>query len=321
MLRFTVTDKSGEERELDNILTVVLDSDKSVPADSLTVTLPFDNKIRLGAEQIRAYDGDKAVFVGRLDNITSVESNRGVILKLNARSLAAALLDNEAEPVTYINPAAPLIGRRHLLPFGIRLEGGDGVPYYNSLKIDKGASHWQVVQSFCRNRYQCEPRITGDGRAILDGSGKYGFSRFSNTDGIPYYGLKESRMRHKLISEVRLKFQQTNTYSSVIRNQNPDAARLTRVRYINAAADKTTPATADKMLDSSNRASYSLHLYCGGCLTSLLGNRAEVWDAALGRIEGLVIEKVRYTVGRNGERSEITLKKERFDVADEIHNK
>ncbi len=321
MLRFTVTDVNGCERELDNILTVVLDSDRSVPADSLSVSLPFDNALRLGADFIRAYDGDKTVFAGRLDNITSAESNRGVVLKLNARSLAAALLDNEAEPVTYINPAAPLIGSRHLLPFGITLDSCDSIPYYSSLKIDKGTSHWQVVQSFCRNRYNCEPKITGDGRAILDGKNTGGFSRFSNTDGIAYYGLKECRMRHCLLSEVRLKFQQTNTYSSVIKNRNPEAANLTRVRYVNAAADKTNPSTADRMIDSSNRASYSLHLYCGGCLTALLGNRAEVEDAALGLIDGLVIEKVRYTVGRDGERSEITLKKERFDVADEIHNK
>jgi hypothetical protein len=46
-----------------------------------------------------------------------------------------------------------------------------------------------------------------------------------------------------------------------------------------------------------------------------------VRDSVLGEISALTVAKVRVTAGRQGEISEITLKKERFDVADELHNK
>ena len=322
MLRFTVTDIGGSERELGKVIKATLDSDMGVPADSLSVTCVYDDRLRLEADHIRAYDGDKLVFAGQLDNIITLKRGKGVVIMLNARSLAASLLDNEAEPLTYLNPTAVLIESRHLEPFGIKLENRDIVPYYNQMKIDKGMSHWQVLQSFCRNRYQCEPRITGDGRAILNGEASEETVTFSDSGaGTVYYELRESRLRCRLLSEVRLKFKQTNTYSSVIKNRNPESERLRRIRYVNAASDKSTPATAEKMLDNSNKSSYALKLSCAGCHVGLTGLKAVAEDSVLGKIEGLRVERVKYSADKSGERSEITLRKESFYVADKLHNK
>ena len=322
MLSFTVTDINGIEKKPDKVIKVTLDSDRGVPADSLCLTCVYDEGLRSGSDRICAYDGDKLVFVGQLDSIITLKRGKGVVTMLSARSLAAALLDNEAEPLTYVYPSAVLMESRHLKPFGIKLENRDTVPYYNQMKIDKGMSHWQALQSFCRNRYQCEPRITGDGRAILDGKATEESVTFSDCGGgTAYYELRESRLRCRLLSEVRLKFMQANTYSSVIKNQNPEVAHVRRVRYVNAASDKATPATADKMLDNSNRSSYLLKLSCAGCHTGLTGKKAVVEDSVLGRLEGLRVERVKYSADKSGERSEITLRKERFYVADELHNK
>ena len=64
---------------------------------------------------------------------------------------------------------------------------------------------------------------------------------------------------------------------------------------IYSAADKTTLATADKMLENSNRRSYLLKLSCAGCHCGLLGKRAEVRDSVLGTIGGLAVRKVSYS--------------------------
>ena len=62
------------------------------------------------------------MFSGADRHIVAVKRGmQGVILKITARSLAAALLDNEAEPVTYLNPPGVLIEKSHLPPFGITL--------------------------------------------------------------------------------------------------------------------------------------------------------------------------------------------------------
>lgn len=311
MLRFTVTDKNGGEYPLHKVLTVSLDCDARVPADSLIVSCPYDGALRQ-MDGLRAYDGDTLVFRGQLDNIAAEKNAAGVLLRLNARSLAAALLDNEAEPVTYRNPDAALMERRHLRPFGITLMTRDTVPYYDTLRIDKGMSHWQVLRSFCRSRYGCEPRVTGDGRAYLNGERPEGTVLFSDKgQGIVYYAVKESQKRYRLLSEIRLKFQQANAYGSVLRNENPAAKGITRVRYVNAAADKITLATAQQMLQNSNRDSYVLRLRCCGCRPDVFGKRAVVEDSVLGRLDGLVAQQVRCTVDSRGERSEIVLVKER----------
>ena len=312
MLRFEITEKGGRTYALNGVLTVALDCDCAVPADSLTVTCPYNSRLRLHADRIAAFDGDKPVFSGQLDNITAVKRGAGLILRLNARSLAAALLDNEAEPLTYRNPTASLIERRHLQPFGLRLAESDTIPYYDIFRIKKGMSHWQVLRGFCLNRYLSEPRVTADGRVWLHGFEQPGVAVFAdNGSGIPYHSLHESLQRHRLLSEVRLKFSQTNTYGSSVKNANPDAEGITRVRYVNAAEDKTTVSTAEKMLENSNRDSYALRLCSVGCRSGLLGQSARVRDSALGELNGLFVTRVRYTADGSGEKSEITLKKEK----------
>ena len=117
MLSFYLTDREGRERPLDSVLTAVLDGDIGVPADSLTVTCPFDGSVRENADRIRACDGERVVFDGQLDTVTTEKRAEGIILKLSARSAAAGLLDGEAEPVTYSSPSDRLIALRHLAPF------------------------------------------------------------------------------------------------------------------------------------------------------------------------------------------------------------
>lgn len=321
MLRYTAIYENGAEHELENVMTAVFDCDMDVPADKLEITVPFDETIRAEALSIRAYKGDRLLFRGELDTVMTIKRDSGAVLKLSARSPAAALLDNEAEPVTYSNPTAALIERRHLAPFGISLADGDSLPLYERLRIEKGMSHWQVVRSFCRSRYGSEPRITGDGKAFFNSMPKGGKIVFSDAKGdVVYYNLSESKRRYRLISEIKLKFKYANTYSSSLKNTNPESAGISRVRYLNAAADHTTLVTADKMLSNSNRDSYDLSLWCRGCHIDTLGCAAALDDSVLGKLEGLVARGVKYTVDRAGERSIITLKKERYDVADELHN-
>ena len=168
------------------------------------------------------------------------------------------------------------------------------------------------MRGFCLNRYLSEPRVTADGRVWLHGFEQPGVAVFAdNGSGIPYHSLHESLQRHRLLSEVRLKFSQTNTYGSSVKNANPDAEGITRVRYVNAAEDKTTVSTAEKMLENSNRDSYALRLCSVGCRSGLLGQSARVRDSALGELNGLFVARVRYTADGSGEKSEITLKKER----------
>lgn len=313
MLSFVITYKNKTEKSLKNILTTVIESEMDVPADSLTVTFPYDSEISKNADYISAYLDNKLVFTGQIDEIIIIKKADGIINKLTARSKASFLLDNEAEAITYINPSAVLIFERHLKPLGITEYEADDVPFYGALKIDKGMTHWQVLYNFCKNRYSSIPRISGDGKAYFKGADNEAVVSFGDEKSdINYVSLKENKKRFKLISEVKLKLNEFGTYSGVIKNTNTESDSIKRVRYVNLILDNNTIGTADKIINQSNLDSYTTELECLGCHIGIIGSKAVINDNLLGEIKNLRIIGVRYTLDNSGEKTTVTMGKESF---------
>ncbi len=311
MLSFVITQKNGSSETLDRVLTAKLDSELGVPADSLLVACPYSSDLCENADYISVTDDEQIVFRGQIDEINVVKRDEGVITVLYARSFAGALLDNEAEPITYINPSASLIFARHAKKFGLQGYDADDVPFNGSLKIDKGMTHWQVLRNFCINRYGCEPRISSDSKVLFRGIDVDRKVTFGNLDGqIAYTSLKESRVRCTPISQVKLKLSDFDNYSSAVNNKNPECECVERVRYVDATANNTTIETADRMIENSNRKSYCISLECVGCHTGYMGFRAEVDDNIIGKIDGLEIVKICTTLDSRGWRTSILLRKE-----------
>ena len=87
------------------------------------------------------------------------------------------------------------MAERHLLPFGVTEYDNERHPLYDSLQIDKGMSHWQALERFCRKRYGSLPRIEGK-RAYLKGFVREGKAVFWATrcrDGCRSYRLPACR--------------------------------------------------------------------------------------------------------------------------------
>ena len=294
MLTYFFTDKNGKRCEIKNVLTAEISADVDVPADELVMTVPYDEKFG-NADILEAYDGKSLVFVGQADEIVSIVRTDGAIVRLSARSLAGRLLDNEAEPVTYVNPAAKFIFERHLKPFGIVGYDGDEHPFMGTIKIEKGMTEWQVLEKFCNGRYGKSPRITGAGFALMCGT----------------YG--------KVISQIKLRTEEYGGYKSVISNKCV-ADRIKRVRYVNAFLDNNAVKTADRMIENGNRQSFEIMLECAECLCGVVGRRAVIDDSLIGKREGLIVKSIKYSLGKNGESTTVVLGKENGDVADELHN-
>ena len=309
MLRYYVLDFGNTRTELTEIYSAVIDCDVSVPADSLKICMAYNRSAANTARRIIAEENGEVVFLGEIDSIVSERSASAQTMKISARSLAALLLDNEAEPLDYNSPSPQLIFRRHLMPFGITLADGGGHSMGGRLRINKGMSHWQVIESFCRSKYGSRPKITADGRAFFKGLPKNGVTVFGEK-GTDYYSLKEKRNRHALITDVRVRSAKNGRYDSVVANSNPQCTSLIRRRYVDAAAENRTMDTAFKMIENSNRKSYSLQLSCFGCHLRLLGGGAAVEDSGLGALEGLTVKGVKFSEDKNGAVSVITLEKE-----------
>lgn len=318
MLRYFFTDKNGKKFEIKNVLTAEISADVDVPADELVLVMPYDERFR-NADMFEVYDDEALVFVGQADEIVSIVRTDGAIAKLSARSLAGKLLDNEAEPVTYTNPAANFIFERHLKPFGIAGYDGDEHAFMGKIKIEKGMTEWQVLEKFCSGRYGKSPRITGAGFALMCGT--YGGAEpiVFGKNGINYTSLREYIKPCKVISKVKLRTEEYGGYKSVIGNNSLDG-RIKRVRYVNAILDNNAVKTADRMIENGNRQSFEIMLECAECLCGVVGRRAVIDDSLIGKREGLVVKSIKYSLGKNGESTTVVLGKENGDVADELHN-
>lgn len=318
MLSYFFTDKNGKRCKIKNVLTVEISADVDVPADELVLTVPYDRKYR-NVDMLEAYDGKSLVFVGQADEIVSIVHNSGAIVRLSARSLAGRLLDNEAEPVTYINPAAKFIFERHLKPFGIVGYDGDEHPFMGEIKIEKGMTEWQVLEKFCNGRYGKGPRITGAGFALMCGT--YGGAEpiVFGRNGVGYTSLREYIKPCKVISQVKLRTEEYGGYKSVVGNGSA-ADRIKRVRYVNAFLDNNAVKTADRMIENGNKQSFEITVECAECLCGIVGRRAVIDDSLIGKREGLVVKSIKYSLKKNGESTTVVLGKENGDVADELHN-
>lgn len=318
MLSYFFTDKNGNRCEIKNVLTVEISADVDVPADELVLVMPYDERFR-NADMFEVYDDEALVFVGQADEIVSIVRTDGAIVRLSARSLAGRLLDNEAEPVTYVNPAAKFIFERHLKPFGIVGYDGDEHPFMGTIKIEKGMTEWQMLEKFCNGRYGKSPRITGAGFALMCGT--YGGAKpiAFGRNGVGYTSLREYIKPCKVISQVKLRTEEYGGYKSVIGNNSLDG-RIKRVRYVNAILDNNAVKTADRMIENGNRQSFEIMIECPKCLCGIVGRKAVIDDRLVGKREGLVVKSIKYSLGKNGESTTVVLGKENGDVADELHN-
>lgn len=318
MLSYFFTDKNGKKFEIKNVLTAEISADVDVPADELVLVMPYDERFR-NADMFEVYDDEALVFVGQADEIVSIVQNSGAIAKLSVRSLAGRLLDNEAEPVTYVNPAAKFIFERHLKPFGIAGYDGDEHAFMGKIKIEKGMTEWQVLEKFCSGRYGKSPRITGAGFALMCGT--YGGAKpiVFGRNGVGYTSLREYIKPCKVISKVKLRTEEYGGYKSVIGNNSLDG-RIKRVRYVNAILDNNAVKTADRMIENGNRQSFEIMIECPKCLCGIVGRRAVIYDPLVGKREGLIVKSIKYSLKKNGESTTVVLGKENGDVADELHN-
>ena len=303
MLKYILTFTDKSEVPLDCVLSARLDCELDVPADSLSVTVAYEDKLRKNADFISAYSDGSRVFAGQIDEIIELCGSGKRLLRFIARSLAAQLLDNEAEPLVDSNPSSSMMLERHLRPFGVTSCDEERHPLYDSLRIDKGMSHWQVLESYCAKRYGATPRIA-DTRAVFKGFRAQGAGGLG-TDGVRILEMTDSLRRYKLISETRVRLKNTGGYDSRVVNDNPDAAALTRVRYVNAVADNISLDTARRIIEKGNRESRLVKIKCAGDLTDILGK-----SAVIDGEKGFLAVGLSYSLSDKGEFTAVSLRKE-----------
>ena len=308
MLSFVMKDIHGSEILFPPALSVEINMDEDVPADSLLAVFPLLSTEEL--QEVAVLDDGETVFVGIVDELERVMTASGVFLRVSARSLAAHLLDNEAMPQSYDHPSAQLIFDRHARGYGLRRGEDDDAAYFGELTVIKGTSQWSVIENFCNACYSSKPRVSADGALYMKDREVSGEVVFSDADdGVRYTAVTEKIKRCEEISRVNVKLNSADGYSYPMLNADAVRRGIRRERYLNAMLAATPMTCADAMIARGRGSGYCLSLECPVRLLRVIGCGAAVHSHTISAPDGLYISAIRYRMTAQGETTHVKLKR------------
>ena len=169
-MRAFVRDASGVALELPAPLEWELEYGIGTPCDSFFYRCAMD---QLSGTQRKNWVGftaeheGKRVFTGRIDECEAVLDERGRVLELAGRGMAALLLDNEALGQDYQLATLEDILRDHVEPYGIETAERPRLPQVPRFRVDTGSSEWTALEEFLRSCGGNTPRFDSTGRLVL----------------------------------------------------------------------------------------------------------------------------------------------------------
>ena len=150
--------------------------------------------------RFEAWENGEQVFSGVVDECEVSLCERGRLLEVSGRGLAALLLDNEALGQDYYSATQADVVRDHVRPYGIQVAPGAELPPVSHFSVRTGSSEWSVVYEFARYYGGVAPRFDRTGRLVL--SGWNDSHRHVIGDGAPVTELVCRDRRYGTLSQV-----------------------------------------------------------------------------------------------------------------------
>lgn len=298
MLTFILKDIRQHTVILHHPLRVSLSFDDQAPADYLTAVFAVSGKVPL-LSSIEVKQEEERIFFGYIDEQTEESSQKGHLLSVTARSLAAVLLDNEAQPQQYCMPSMPLLMQRHFIPLGFTEFKGSSSAYSGQLTITKGMSEWAVLQNFCRCFVQTEPKIRRSG--VIDITGQSPQEMLVLSDN-SILSCRHVYRPYVLFSDIWARTRVGGDYSMPFISPKAQKLGILRRRYVSVADSRNgTVLSVKEMLHKTEAAYERLQVTCSGCFPAEPGTLLRL----NGQPEIYRIRTIRYTLDSTGETTSI----------------
>lgn len=201
-----VTDANQVRWALPRPVAWRLEYTAGVPCDSFWVRCVWDagnptrpeRWVRFSAE----HEGEQ-VFAGVVDECEVSISDRGRVLEVSGRGMAALLLDNEALGQDYLVATQMDIIRDHVSPYGIQVAPGAKLKAVSQFSVATGSSEWSVIYEFARYYGGVAPRFDREGRLVLT---EWNDNRtFVVDDNTPLMELTRRDRRYGVLSQVLIR--------------------------------------------------------------------------------------------------------------------
>ncbi len=274
---------NGFTVQKNNPTYISINSRLSVPADSLTIVFRYNGEYTEYKYVKVVYD-EKIIFKGVVDSQKITVNKKGEYLTVYCRSLAGCLLDNQLQPQNIQGITDSVIYNSYLKPFNISINKITNKPCSQIINIGKGISVYELLCEYSSRVFNCQPRITPQGIAVLNGNVScvnYSFTNgVSNLDENSYYctSVEVEYNRYGVISQVYVRNNLNDTgYCLILENKEAKQRGIECKRYLDA-----TPLSGfctydgTRIIDDSNKQSINIKVICPCFVYNPVGGTAKV---------------------------------------------
>ena len=309
MLTVILETYDGERYQLPMLVEWELTYTGSVPCDSMAVTCLYDQGMSAALPKVIRFtaQADGAVTLrGVVDAYEVSLSPQGMLVTVEGRGMAALLLDNESEAVTYGRASIEDILRGHVAPYGITTEVRRSVSGRN-YAVTAGSSQWKALRGFTHRRGGFEPYFTREGVLVIAplwGSGR----TLWLDDDAPILSLRKREQRYGVISEMLIQDKVQGVRHAVV---NEDFAaqggQRRHILYMPRSTADQRRYTGEYQIAQSELERLEIQVELPLAFAAWPGDRVSLSLSRLGLAGTYDVVSARSRMDGGGERTEVTL--------------
>lgn len=309
MLTMELTTWDGRSCRLPTLLSWTFTYTGGVPCDSMTACCPYDTsmaEVLPDATRFAALRDGAVMLRGVVDAYEISLSGQGLLVTLEGRGMAALLMDNESEALTYGTATIGDILRNHVEPYGITVERGSALSG-DSYAVTSGSSQWKALRGFTHRYGGFDPYFTRDGSLVIRplwGSG----GTLTVDERTPLLSLRRREDRYGVISEVLIQ-DKTQDISHRVVNEDFAAKGGCRrhVLYMPRSTAGERRYTGEYQIAQSALEQLAITLELPLPFAAFPGDRVQLALGRLGPGGAYDVTEVRCILDEAGERTEIVL--------------
>lgn len=291
------------------LLSWEIDLTGGVPCDAMNAVCLYDpsmaevlpKAVRFTARQ----DGD-VMLRGVVDAYEISLSQQGLLAEVEGRGMAALLLDNESEALSYERAVLGEILGNHVSSYGIQVGAQQDISG-NNYVVTSGSSQWKALQGFTHRFGGFDPYFTKEG--ILTVQPLWGKGRsLTVNDSTPLLSLRKREQRYGVISEVLIQ-DKVQGISHSVQNQAfvKAGGRRRHVLYMPRSTADNRRYTGEYQITQSALEQLEISLELPFAFAAFPGDRVGL---ALNRLKlsgSYDVVAARSRMDGDGERTEVTL--------------
>lgn len=311
MLNIRIETYDGEGYTLPVLVRWDLEYTGGVPCDSMTATCLYDPgmaEVLPKATRFTAYRDGEIMLRGVVDAYEISLSRQGLVASIEGRGMAALLLDNESEALTYERAVLAEILDHHVNPYGIAVDQKADVSG-GRYAVASGSSQWKALQGFTHRFGGFDPYFAPEGTLVTASLWGSGEDREVH-DGTPLLSLRKRESRYGVISEVLIQDKVQGIRHRVVNQGFLKAGGQRRhVLYMPRSTAEDRRYTGEYQIEQSALEQLEIDLELPSAFAAMPGDRVGLSLKRLNLNGQYDVVRSRSRMDGDGERTELTVSK------------